>query len=184
MIQRFFVLTILVFLAVCADVSAQRTGVSNSNASDASKRSSYERDKDPEMSESMIETRYRWRKRAEMKEHKENVERGDTAVKLSEELTKSFAANNRLLAADAAKLVELEKLLKKIRKNLGGDDDDKPSENLPATLGEALAKLSENAALLQTEMKETTMYELSAASIEKANEMLELVLLIRRFSVN
>jgi phosphomevalonate kinase len=184
MLNRLLILTILIFVAASTQVFAQRTGASQSNAADASKRSSYDRDKDPEMSESMIETRYRWRKRAEEKEFKENVARTDTAARLCDELNKSFAQNNRLLATDAVKLEELEKLVKKIRKNLGGDDDEKQSESLPSTLGDALTKLNEHSAVLQEELKDSSMYELSAEAIEKTNEMLELIVLIRRLSVN
>lgn len=183
MSQRLLVFAILIFVAASVDVYAQRTGISKSNANDASKQNSYDRNNnEPELSESMIETRHRWKVREEEKEHKEMVERGESAARLGEELKKSFADNNRLLANDAAKLDELEKLLKKIRKNMGGDDDDTVSEAKPATLADALAKLAENGVVLQEELKTSTRYEISASAIEKANEMLELIALIRTFS--
>lgn len=182
MSQRLLVLAILVFVAASVDVYAQRTTISKSNANDASKQNSYDRGNEPELSESMIETRHRWKVREAEKEHQEMVERGENAARLGEELSKSFAQNSRLLANDATKLEELEKLLKKIRKSLGGDDDETTSEAKPATLADALAKLTENGAVLQEELKTSTRYEISASAIEKANEMLELIALIRTFS--
>ncbi len=58
------------------------------------------------------------------KDHDEMIERGEEALKLSEELEKSVANNNKISPQEQAKLVRLEKIIKKIRNELGGDDDD------------------------------------------------------------
>lgn len=158
-----------------AQIYAQQKS-STATSKDASSQNSYDRSGEPEISEGMMEMRTRWRLRAEEKEFKEMLERSETAARLSEELKTTQAISS-------AKLVELEKVLKKIRKNLGGDEDDeKQMENKPANLADALARLSSSGAALSEELKTLTRYEINASSIELTNEMLELVQLIRTFS--
>ena len=132
----------------------------------------------------MLETRERWRMAAEVKEHRELLERSDKAWHLTDELNKSFVQNNAFSSGDRAKLTELEKLIKKIRKNLGGggDDRDQSEEAKPSTLADAFNQLAEASAALNDELKKQTRHELSADSIDKLNEMLDLVTLIRNFA--
>ena len=58
------------------------------------------------------------------KDYEEMLENGEQAVKLTEEVEYSFNKNNKLTSNEIQKLEKIEKLLKKIRKELGGDDDD------------------------------------------------------------
>lgn len=171
------------FAASVTNSWAQIGNSSSSNAADASKRTSRERGADDEPSQSMLETRERWRLDAEEKEHRELLDRTEKAARLSNELNESFTSNKAFLSNDATKLSELEKLIKKIRKNLGGDDDkDATAEVQPATLPEAFAKLSETGAGLSEELKKRSRHEISADSIAKLNEMLDLIVLIRNFA--
>jgi len=57
------------------------------------------------------------------KEHEKMLENGEEAVRLSEELVASFEKNNQLSVKDAEKLERIEKLVKKIRSELGGADE-------------------------------------------------------------
>lgn len=166
---------ILVFLICAAAASAQ------SNGADASRRSSGDRGDDkPAPSEGMLEMQSRWRVRAAEKEYNEIIERSDDVLKTADSLKTSFAQNNQLAGADIGKLAALEKQIKKIRKALGGDDDEEISaEAAPASLADALAKMREVSDSLNEELKNLTRHQVSASSIESANQLLDLVVYVR-----
>lgn len=183
MFSRISFFCILVFAIALTESSAQISN-SSSNGADASKATSRERGGgDDAPSQNMLETRERWRMETEEKDHRELLDRTEKAARLSAEINQSFSSNKAFLSGDAAKLLELEKLIKKIRKNLGGDDDkDATAEAEPATISDALAKLSETGANLSEEIKKISRHEVSADSIAKSNEMLDLIILIRSFA--
>src|ERR1044072_7665156 len=108
---QFIFLLMLMFFASIA-VSAQF---------DASTRDG--RPKPEDMPESIKENLAKGRIDQEKKEYEELVKRGEEALKLSEDLEKSFESNNKLSSDDYKKLERLEKLVKKIRADLGGDED-------------------------------------------------------------
>lgn len=185
MFSRLLFFVILVTASASIKSVAQIGNSSRSTGADASKASSKERgdDYDSPANKSMLETRERWRMETEEKEHQELLDRSEKAARLSDELSKSFLQNNRLLATDAFKLNDLEKLVKKIRKNLGGNDDKEGGdEEKPSTISDAFTKLSETGAALNEELKKCTRHEISADSIDKSNEILDLIVLIRSFS--
>jgi ElaB/YqjD/DUF883 family membrane-anchored ribosome-binding protein len=126
----------------------------------------------------MLETMAKMRIRAEVKEYEELLTRGEDVVKISEELKNFFQQNGTLAERAAEKLSQLEKSLKKIRKSFGGDDNDE-NETGAASLAEAVAKLAETGAALGEELKKTNRYTISADVIDRANEMLELIVYIR-----
>ena len=175
MLSRIFIILFIAMMAV--NVNAQQ-----SSGADASKRSSYERREDDPLNENVLEMNYKWRLREEEKEYQETVERTDQIARLSEELNESFAQNEKLVTEDAAKLNALEKLLKKVRKNLGGNDDEELEFSRPSALKDALKRLGETSKLLNAELKESTRYEISADSIENINTMLKLIESVRIMS--
>lgn len=147
---------------------------------DASKRSASDRGSDVAPSERMLETQYRWRLRAEEKEFNEMLDRSRDAAQLSETIKSSFEQNNNLTAADYQKLQQLEKQIKKVRRDLGGDGDGEPiDENAPASLRDALDELVEVGTTLNEDLKKRTRYEVSADSINNTNRILELIEFIR-----
>jgi hypothetical protein len=116
----------------------------------------------------------------EKKDHEELLKRGEEALKLSEDLEKSFSENNKLSSDDRKKLDRLEKLVKKIRGDLGGDDGDADvEENPPSTLPGAVKFLQENTVRLVNELKKTTRYSISAIAIKSSNLLLKAVKIIR-----
>ena len=115
----------------------------------------------------------------EKKEYEEMLKRGEEAAKLSEELTKSFEQNQTLSAEDQKKLLRLEKLVKKIRDDLGGEDDKEADMNRPSSLDNALKAVQENASNLLMALKKTTRLTISAIAIESSNTVLKLVRFIR-----
>ena len=139
-----------------------------------------------ELPKNIKETLAKQRIEQEKKDYEELVQRSEEAAKLSEELEKSFTSSNQLSAADQKKLDRLEKLVKKIRSELGGDDDDgetevsekEKSEN-PSTMGNAFKTLQTNAAQLFSEIKKSTRYSVSVVAIQTSNALLKLVKFIR-----
>ena len=184
MFFRFFVLITLFFVTSVLGASAQSASSTRTNAADASRANSYERGREEEPTKGMLETRYRWQLREAEKDHREMLDRCETVARLSKDLYQSFQQNNTLTANDSAKLSEIEKLLKKLRKSMGGDDDEAAEQNNPSSVGDALDKFAQIAAALNDELKESTRYEISASSIENTNEMLKLLAFIRKLTAH
>jgi hypothetical protein len=117
------------------------------------------------------------------KEYAELLKRGDEALKLSEELEKSFSSSNTLSSEDKKKLDRLEKLVKKIRSDLGGDDDGQENEvsedNEPLSMANAFNVLKENTVKLVSELKKSTRYTISAVAINSSNLLLKVVKFLR-----
>jgi hypothetical protein len=122
----------------------------------------------------------------EKKEYEELLERGQQALRLSEELE----ASQQLTGEDVAKLESLEKIVKKIRGELGGRDDDgnvpdaesePDNEREPASLGvgDALKNLKDQTVKLVDELKKTTRFSISAAAIQSSNAVLRLTRFLR-----
>ncbi len=131
------------------------------------------------------ETLAKQRIEQEKKDYDELLKRSEEAVKLSEELEKSFADSNKISSDDQKKLDRLEKLVKKIRTELGGDDDGEPglddkekTEN-PSSMVNAFKTLQSNAAQLFSEIKKSTRYSVSVVAIQTSNALLKLVKFIR-----
>ena len=81
-----------------------------------------ERDIDPPKSFTEMLAKQRLSK--EKKDHEQMIARGDEAVEIAKQLEESFEKDNQVSRADLEKLKTLEEIVMKIRKELGGDDDD------------------------------------------------------------
>lgn len=135
-----------------------------------------------EIPQNIKETLAKQRIEAEKKDYDELLKRGEEALKLSEELDKSFAASNSLSSEDRKKLDRLEKLVKKIRSDLGGDDDDETAvseDNSPLSMANAFKVLQENTVKLVAELKKSTRYTISAVAIKSSNLLLKIVRFMR-----
>ncbi len=158
----------------------QQTEIRN-NLPDASERP----EKTYSSGDPLLENLMKMRIRAEEKEHAEFVERGAEVARLTEQINQSFSQTGAVMR-EFEKLTQLEKVVKKIRKSLGGSDDDKKDdsteipESNPATIAEAVTKLAEIGANLSESVKTSSRYTVSADSINNANELLELIYFIRR----
>jgi hypothetical protein len=113
------------------------------------------------------------------KEYQENLERARDLSSLSTAIATSYKQKSRLDSEDIKKLEKIEKLAKGIRHAAGGSEDDfemeKPPKDLPAAV-EMLTDLSES---LKTKVEKTPKHVVSAAVIDEANVLLELVRLVR-----
>jgi hypothetical protein len=116
--------------------------------------------------------------RHEEEEHKEMVERADQAALLGEEILSSYRKNNSLTRDDLKKLERMEKLVRKIRGGAGGSDDEKLA-NPPGKLGSVVSRIAELSGALKNSVLKTSRLVISAAVIERSNELLELIRHIR-----
>ena len=167
-----FVFSFVLTITIC--VSAQSTGADASTNDRGSK--SRQEDFPKNIKESLAKSRIE----REKKEFQELVKRGEETQKLIEELEKSFSENQTLSAEDQKKLDRLEKLAKKIRKELGADDDeDSEIEDKPSTKQNALKTLQKNSVKLLEELKKATRYSISVIAIQSSNSLLKAIRFLR-----
>jgi len=121
----------------------------------------------------------------EKKDFAELLARGEEVAKLSSELEKSFAQNKLLTSEDEKKLNRVEKLVKKIRSEIGaeGDGDEENSEiepeEKPSDVLNALKSLQSTTGKLVAELKKQTRYTVSVVAIQSSNILLKVVRFIR-----
>ena len=143
----------------------------------------YQTDEDRSIKELMEKQRIA----KDKKDHEVMLKRADDAARLSGEIATNFDKNGRLTQDDQERLGALEKEVLKIRKELGGDENDEggdeASENSarlkPATPREAIGHLDGATADLVTEIKKTSRFTISAAAIRSSNAVLRLVRFLR-----
>ncbi|MFM9905264.1 MAG: hypothetical protein ACKVQJ_11920 [Pyrinomonadaceae bacterium] len=139
---------------------------------------------DEERPKNVKETLEKMRIERDKKDHEEMVSRGEEAVKLSDELQVSFAHNGTLSNEDKIKLARVEKIVKKIRDELGGNDDDDKVEGVDRVsdrppLAAAIDSLKAKAISLFDELKKTSRFTISAAAIFTSNSVLRLTRMLK-----
>lgn len=116
------------------------------------------------------------------KEYRENIERAHELADLGSQLGESFKKNQQFDRADLKKLDRLEKLTKAIRNAAGGSDTEIDSARPSVDLTENVKKLLGVAESLAHRVEKTPRRVISAAVIDEANVLLELVRLVRELS--
>lgn len=173
-----FVFILFVFMVVLA-------GVTTSYAQSAEDRTSSllgrpgedERERPKSLKESLEKMRIE----QEKKEYNQMLARGEEALKLSEQLEKAFAQNGKLTETDQARIANIEKLAKKIRSELGGNDegDNEAQERKSLSAAEAVKSLRSMTVSLYDELKKTSRFSISAAAIESTNALLKITRFLR-----
>jgi len=120
----------------------------------------------------------------EKKEHEEMLERAEEVRRLSDRLERSFAQNGSLSETDRAAIETVEKTVKKIRSELGGDgDDEKIDDILPAgknaSFADAVYTLKTSTTTLVEELKKTSRLTISATAIKTSNAVLTVARFLR-----
>ena len=119
----------------------------------------------------------------EKKEHDQMLTRGEEALKLSEQLEKAFSQNGRLTEADYARIENIEKLAKKIRSELGGNDDGEkeaePAQRRILSPAEAVKSLRSMTVSLYDELKKTSRFSISVTAIQSTNALLSITRFLR-----
>jgi hypothetical protein len=128
------------------------------------------------------DTIVKWRIKKENEDYQELIKRGEEALQIADELKASFDKNQKLSNDELKKLDKLEKLVKKIQDNLGGEDDDeKPSDDDKKlnSLATAINFLQENTANLLAELKKNTKMSISVIAVESSNYLMKILKFIR-----
>lgn len=115
---------------------------------------------------------------AEEKEYKDLIQNGEEAFKISEELQKNFEAHKNLTADDSKKIEKLEKVVKKIREDLGAKDDSEVDDEdgvKPSSLKSAISNIKSTTSDLLSELKKTTRHSISVLAVQSSNNLLKLV---------
>jgi hypothetical protein len=166
------ILTFVVLLLCAAAAFAQ--GADDNNP--------YSTKRDPDTPKSFREMMQKMRIDQEKKDYEEMLDRGEQAAKISEQLEESFVKSSTLARTDREKLDDLEKLVKKIRGELGGDDDngedaDSPANDDPApkSAADGLKALQSLTGKLVDELKKTSRFGISAVAIQSSNAVLKVV---------
>jgi ribosome-binding protein aMBF1 (putative translation factor) len=120
--------------------------------------------------------------KAAEKDYKENLERAREAAQLSSEILEAYQHNKSLSRIEEKKLERLEKLTRKIRSEAGGSDGEVTLEDVPAQMEPALARLTELSDSMRKGVENTPRQVVSAAVIERANELLEIIRYVRNFT--
>jgi hypothetical protein len=113
------------------------------------------------------------------KQYQENLDRARDLSELGTSIVSSFKQKNWLDEHDLKKLEKVEKLAKGIRNAAGGSEDevamDKPPKDLACAV-ELLGTLSQS---LKAKVEKTPKHVISAAVIDEANALLELIRILR-----
>lgn len=117
--------------------------------------------------------------RAAEKAHKENLTRARNLAFLAAVVLSEFKEKNSLDRDGIKNLEKAEKLAKSIRDAAGGSEDTVKLEKCPADLSAALSMLSEVADSLKKKVEKTPKRVVSAAVIDEANVLLELIRVVR-----
>lgn len=121
----------------------------------------------------------------EKKEYEELVERANEAVKLSNDLARSLEKNQVFTNSEKKQLAEFEKLIGRIRDDLGGDDDGKTTliadkeASTPKDVREGVLYLKRSTASLLEQIRRSTRFSISVAAIETSNTLIRLSRFLR-----
>lgn len=138
-----------------------------------------EPDEREDLPKSLREMRMRQRRDRETKQHNEMLKRGETAAKLAEDLYTAIEKKEQLSATDRKKLDDLEKLITRIRKDLGGSNDGLSLEEdedveRPTSISQAVLFLKDATEDLLKELKKTTRFTISAVAIRSSNSVIRI----------
>lgn len=115
------------------------------------------------------------------KEHEENLKRAREIDQLGKELQEGLKGKNKLDRSFIKKIERLEKLTKKVRGEMGGEDEEVDIINRPTDIASAAERIAEASESLSKNVINTPRQVVSASVIGNANVLLELIKLIRGF---
>lgn len=113
------------------------------------------------------------------KEHEENLGRAREISQVAHELREAAKSKATFDRNDVKKLDRIEKLARKIRGEAGGEDDQIKIERPPADVPSTVQQIGDTAESLSKNVQNTPRQVISAAVIDTANVLLELIRLAR-----
>ena len=167
--DRIYIKVIAIFfLAACFSVSAfAQTAASNSPGQDSSD--------EKDTPKSVKEMLFKMRLEREKKDFQEMLDRGKQASELTERLEKSIESHHTLTTDDKQAIDDVEKLVKKIRGELGGSDDDEADVEKPVDVVSGVKYLRDSTSKLFDELKKSSRFTISAAAIQSSNAVLKTI---------
>ncbi len=133
-----------------------------------------------EQNETMLDTLKRMQIKREEDEHKKLLEKG-AQIKLDAEGLAKEAVSNRLPRSVEKKLREIEKSARQIRTEFGGAGDDDALDSPPNNLADALKQLHDTSERLNKHLGKTSRRVISVTVVEIANEVAQLVKILRGY---
>ncbi|GIU81775.1 MAG: hypothetical protein KatS3mg006_0839 [Pyrinomonadaceae bacterium] len=114
------------------------------------------------------------------KDFSEMLKRGEEAERLGRELFESYEQNKRITAEDEKKLERLEKLIKKICDDLGGDvNNDEEEQTKFSGLNELFEALKNSTEELASTLRKISRFTVSVGAIETSNSILKTIKFIK-----
>lgn len=164
--QSFFTLALISALALLANGQDPAGSILPKAASDDDRPKGFK------------ETLQKMRIEKEKKDYQDMLDRGAEALKITQELELTVEKSGKLSQREYAKVESVEKLVKKIRGGLGGDDEEDSKDaredvqKSRLSSGEAVRSLRKATVALLDELKKTTRFSISAAAIQSSNAVL------------
>lgn len=115
------------------------------------------------------------------KDHEENVKRANELSQIAKDLQTTLKDKSTIDRDSFKKIDRLEKLIKKIRGEAGGEDEEMQIVDRPTTITAAVDQISERAEQLSKSVQNTPRQVVSATVINNANVLLELIKVLRAF---
>ncbi len=119
------------------------------------------------------------RERAE-NEHRKILEDVKMLDDLSSELVKEYRERGKFSPEEMKKIVQIEKLAKRILSGVGGNEVEDERETPPVSIAEALDQLNTAVTSIKKSMMTETRFVVSAMVIANSNEVINLAQFIRR----
>jgi TolA-binding protein len=113
-------------------------------------------------------------------EYKENLDRARELCDVASKLQTSIKGKKALDREDAKRLDRIEKLAKGLRSKAGGSSSEIKIEKAPADLETAIGRVAEMSTSLSELVQKTPRRVVSAAVIDEANVLLELIDIVRK----
>jgi hypothetical protein len=116
------------------------------------------------------------------KEYRDNLDRARELADLGSQLGGSYKKNQQFDRADWKKIERLEKLTRAIRNAAGGSDAETDSDKHSVSFTVNVDQLLTVVNLLAQRVEKTPRHVISAAVIDEANVLLELIRVVRELS--
>ncbi|HLO00570.1 MAG TPA: hypothetical protein VK208_19075 [Pyrinomonadaceae bacterium] len=116
------------------------------------------------------------------REYQENLDRARDLSTIGASVVTSFRQKNGLDSEDYKKLEKVEKLAKGIRRAAGGSEDEVEMDKPPMDMAAAVEMLGSLSRSLKEKVEKTPKHVISAAVIDEANVLLEVVRIVRTLS--
>jgi len=116
------------------------------------------------------------------KAHKDNLTRARDLAILGASLADAFKEKKHFDRQDFKMLEKAEKLTKSIRDAFGGSTEEELIERPPTDLADAMSQLAELTDSLKEKVEKTPKRVVSAAVIDEANVLLELIRIVKKMT--